>query len=100
MNRFDILDATLRAICGDRQQDYGEPADSLRAVGELWKTFLRERCVSEGADICIEPEDVAVMMCLLKIARIATGRIKADNWIDLAGYAALGGELATSLLTE
>lgn len=33
------------------------------------------------------------MMCLFKIARIATGYGKADNWIDLAGYAACGGEL-------
>ena len=33
------------------------------------------------------------MMALLKIARIAGGNAKADNWIDLAGYAACGGEL-------
>lgn len=33
------------------------------------------------------------MMCLFKLARIATGHGKADNWIDLAGYAACGGEL-------
>lgn len=30
---------------------------------------------------------------LLKIARIATGHGKSDNWVDLAGYAACGGEL-------
>lgn len=33
------------------------------------------------------------MLGLLKIARIATGHGKADNWVDLAGYAACGGEL-------
>jgi hypothetical protein len=33
------------------------------------------------------------MMALLKVARIATGHGKADNWVDLAGYAACGGEL-------
>ena len=27
------------------------------------------------------------------LARIATGHGKADNWIDLAGYAVCGGEL-------
>lgn len=32
-------------------------------------------------------------MCLFKIAHIATSHGKADNWIDLAGYAACGGEL-------
>lgn len=32
-------------------------------------------------------------LALLKIARIATGHGKSDNWVDLAGYAACGGEL-------
>lgn len=40
-------------------------------------------------------EDVATLMCLFKIARIATGRGKADSFIDLAGDAACAGELAT-----
>lgn len=39
------------------------------------------------------PDDVAAMMMLLKIARIATGEPKEDNWIDAAGYAACGGEI-------
>ena len=43
--------------------------------------------------IGIDPKDVAAMLGLLKIARVATGHGKADNWIDLAGYAACGGEL-------
>lgn len=43
--------------------------------------------------IGIDSKDVAAMLGLLKIARIATGHGKADNWIDLAGYAACGGEL-------
>lgn len=32
---------------------------------------------------------------MLKIARIASGNAKEDNWIDLAGYAACGGEIET-----
>ena len=41
----------------------------------------------------ITPEDVAVMMALLKIARIASGQAKLDNWIDGCGYLACGGEI-------
>lgn len=37
--------------------------------------------------------NIAVLLGLLKIARIATGHGKSDNWVDLAGYAACGGEL-------
>ena len=41
----------------------------------------------------IDPDDAAALLALLKIARIATGHGKSDNWVDLAGYAACGGEL-------
>ena len=37
--------------------------------------------------------DVAAMMILLKVARLATSPDKWDNWVDIAGYAALGGEV-------
>lgn len=41
----------------------------------------------------IEAEDVAAMMVMFKMARVATGQNKVDNWIDAAGYAACGGEI-------
>ena len=41
-----------------------------------------------------EPHDVAILMALLKIARVRSGRYKADNYIDLAGYAACAAEIA------
>ena len=44
----------------------------------------------------LEPHDVAAMLALLKIARIASGHAKADNWVDLAGYAACGGEIQSA----
>lgn len=43
----------------------------------------------------ITAKDVAAMMGLLKVARIATGN-KADSFVDLAGYAACAGEIATA----
>ena len=42
----------------------------------------------------IEPEDVAIMMGMLKIARLASNPQHMDSWVDLAGYAACGGEIA------
>lgn len=37
--------------------------------------------------------DVAMMMALLKIARIRTGTATDDSYVDLAGYAACGAEI-------
>ena len=62
-------------------------------IADLWVPYLKEKCVSEGTDVDILPEDVAAMMVLFKMARVATGQSKADNWIDAAGYAACGGEI-------
>jgi hypothetical protein len=33
-------------------------------------------------------------MALLKIARVTTGAGKTDNWVDIAGYAVCGGDIA------
>ena len=45
-------------------------------------------------DTVFSAYDVAVMMALLKIARISENPQHMDSWVDLAGYAACGGEIA------
>ena len=88
MKRTEILDTAKRCVCGDREQDYGNPENSFNTIAALWNAYL-----GRGY---IEPKDVAAMLALLKIARIASGHAKEDNWVDLAGYAACGGEIETS----
>ena len=89
MKREEILDAAKRCVCGDREQDYGSPERNFEVIANLWADYL-QAC---GVEIdFLEPKDVAAMLALLKIARIASGHAKEDNWIDLAGYAAGGGE--------
>ena len=93
MNRKEILEAAAKCVCGDREQDYGSPENNFRTIASLWMAYLRPKCTRPDADLCIVPEDVAAMMALMKIARIASGHAKEDNWVDLAGYAACGGEI-------
>lgn len=100
VDRKEILEAAMRCVCGDRERDYGTPERNFELIGELWTTYLKAKCVSPEADVCINGEDVATLMCLFKIARIATGRGKTDSFIDLLGYAACAGELATGGSTE
>jgi hypothetical protein len=45
-------------------------------------------------DANITAHDVAVMMTLLKLARIKSNHANPDNWVDGCGYMACGGELA------
>lgn len=93
MTRVDILAAAQKCVCGDRDNQYGNPENSFKTIAEFWTSYVKARCVSPGAVVDISPVDVAAMMALLKIARITSAEPKADNWIDLAGYAACGGEL-------
>lgn len=41
-----------------------------------------------------------MMMALLKVARIRSGTGTEDSFVDLAGYAACGGEIATEILAQ
>lgn len=92
LTRADILPAAEKCVCGQREQDYGTPEDNFKAIAELWNVYLDRISVGKYGNTTVDEKDVAVMMALLKIARIARGGGKADSWIDLAGYAACGAE--------
>lgn len=91
LTRADILHAAEKCVCGQRETDYGTPEDNFKTIAELWEAYLNKAC-TRGVNVRVEAKDVAAMMALLKIARIAAGGGKADSWIDLAGYAACGAE--------
>lgn len=84
MIRDDILAKACTIINGEREGTYGRPENSFTVISDLWSAYLRRS---------ITPADVANLMILLKVARNFSGVYKEDNWIDICGYAALGGEI-------
>ncbi len=94
MTRTDVLDQAHKCVCGDREQDYGSPENNFATIAKMWNAYINAY-LTPVHNIVLElaPHDVAAMMAQVKLARVATGHGKADNWIDLAGYAACGGEL-------
>ena len=89
--RRRVLSEAERCVCGQREQDYGTPEDSFNIIADLWAVYLKGCGVSIDF---LESHDVAIMMALLKIARISENPQHMDSWVDLAGYAACGGEIA------
>ena len=87
MKRADILATASEYVSIDRAATHGDAEDNFRRIADLWNAYL-------GVDT-ISAVDVAVMLSLLKVARIRSNPKHADNWIDIAGYAACGGEIAT-----
>ena len=86
MTRKQVLRRAEECVCGQRESDYGRPEDNFETIARLWSAYLKGKSF-------ILPQDVAIMMCLLKIARIKAGGTE-DSYVDLAGYAACAGELA------
>jgi hypothetical protein len=85
-NPTEILDKAAEIVY-DRPDSHGEPEDSFGRIADFWQSYL-------GVPSCvIEPEDVANMMVLLKVARNAEGHYHEDNYVDIAGYAENGARL-------
>ena len=65
MNRATCLKKADECVNGKREQDYGSPESNFLKIADLWSAYY-------GAPF--SANDVAMMMALLKIARISTGQ--------------------------
>lgn len=79
-----VLDRARRLITGQRQADYGPPAENFARIATIWSVILGHT---------IRPDQVALCMAGLKIARLAQAP-HADSYADLCGYGALAAELS------
>lgn len=89
--RIDILDLAKGVIVNDRNKTYGEPENIFPLIAEYWSTYLRES--QHDADIYISDTDVAMMMALMKIARIMENPGHTDSYVDAIGYLAIAQTL-------
>jgi hypothetical protein len=85
MKRAEILDTAKKYVTKDRAASHGNMESNFNRIGALWSAHL---------GVTVTETDVALMMALLKIARAGSNPAHADNWIDMAGYAACGGEVS------
>lgn len=91
--RKELLLDSADLVDGARNAEYGEPISDFTCQSDLWQAYLaRTMEVRGGLDI--RPHDVAVLMTLTKCARIAESPGKRDHWVDIAGYAACGWDVA------
>lgn len=86
-DRLTILDAAAQAVTVDRAATHGQPEDTFGAIARVWSARL---------GVTLRSDQVAVMLVDLKTCRAWGNPFHSDNWVDMAGYAACGGELAMS----
>lgn len=80
-------------VLEERGSVYGDYRVNMACVADMWTAYLTARF---GGDFALTASDVPVMMQLLKIGRVATGKYHEDNQKDIRGY----GELYDKLMKE
>lgn len=84
-DREKCLREACEIVNGARNQTYGDVEDNFQKIANLWSFYLNTPVTSI---------DVAMMMVLLKTARVGTGGVSHyDNYVDVAGYAACAYEI-------
>lgn len=86
MNRAEILDTARQAVTVERAATHGDAEDTFGSIAAVWSARL---------GVTITPAQVAIMLVDLKTCRAWKNPGHADSWVDMAGYAACGGEIAT-----
>ena len=91
MDRNEILLNAGRAV-KDRGDQYGSAESLFSLIADRWRLTIEQR---HKISLSLTAEDVGLLMIDLKFARALAAPGHADNFIDLAGYGALLGELST-----
>ncbi len=84
--REQVIEATQRAVMADRNTDYAPPEENFQRIADLWNLYLEGR----GE---VTPYDTAIMMVLVKVARIQASPHLMDHLVDIAGYAACAADV-------
>jgi len=85
MTRAAILDEARAAVTKDRAATHGAVEQSFGQIAAIWSVRL---------GVAVSPAQVAIMMIDLKTVRGWSNPGHRDNWVDICGYGACGGELA------
>lgn len=85
MTRKEAIKAAEERVCGTGEKKHGKAENSFEDIAKLWEAYK---------GIYFSKVDVAIMMGLLKVARIKRDTDKTDSFVDLIGYSACAAELS------
>lgn len=80
-----ILATASKLLKGPRAESHGDYRKLHQRVAQLWSAYLKEK---------IKPEQVALCLALVKVARDEVGNFNVDDGIDATAYTALWAALA------
>lgn len=87
--RQRLLAEAMKITAVDRNKAYGSPEDNFTNIANLWNAYF----AAQGHVTPVtNARDVANLMILMKVARLATNLNHRDSLLDVAGYAACGAD--------
>lgn len=86
----EMLKHTAELVGGERANDYGDKLTNHTRIADLWNYWL----INQGKRADITSYDVAMMMLLLKVARLMNTPGHRDSHVDIAGYASILEEIS------
>lgn len=102
MTRDEFIKQLSATVLTDRRTNYGPPEKNFDRIANLWGVYRHlqaAKCRDNGGSYDdlgqgFDQMDVTIMMILMKVARIIETPTHMDSWLDIAGYAACGAEIA------
>lgn len=82
--KSETLKRADEIIHGERQDQYGDPEDSFDLIADYWNAYILKK-----TEVCLDAADVAIMLALMKIARMSGQEWQGDNAVDACGYLAI-----------
>jgi hypothetical protein len=83
----NVLEEALNIVNGARRNAYGHPENNFGRIADFWNAYLANKPIDPDG-LAIDPQDVALMMVLMKVARLLESPQHRDSVVDIAGYAA------------
>jgi len=95
MERKRVLQTAIDYTCGERDDAYGPPHINMGCIGEMFAVYKKY-----AGDKHTVGHDACILQVLTKVGRIACGKLKDDNYIDLAAYAGMAYECDMKSVSE
>ena len=90
MNKEEILTKATELVSKSRQDSHGDTFKNHEQIAAFWNTYLDDKLKPMAS---ITPDEVAIMMGLVKVSRSKVGKPNVDDYVDGAAYMAIAGEL-------
>lgn len=71
----------ISGTTGARGNTYGSALENFTRIANLWNAQLGSKLAEP-----LTPLDVAQLMILVKMSRLANAEDHEDSWVDIAGY--------------